>query len=53
MGAHFIECSGNTDPDNFGLMSVAEWDGVPLREAVATLPAAATAPQRVLVERPR
>jgi DMSO/TMAO reductase YedYZ molybdopterin-dependent catalytic subunit len=30
MGAHLIECSGNTDPDNFGLMSVAEWDGVSL-----------------------
>jgi DMSO/TMAO reductase YedYZ molybdopterin-dependent catalytic subunit len=39
MGAHLIECSGNTDPDNFGLMSVAEWDGVPLAEAVASLPA--------------
>jgi DMSO/TMAO reductase YedYZ molybdopterin-dependent catalytic subunit len=30
MGAHLIECSGNADPDNFGLMSVAEWSGVPL-----------------------
>ncbi|HXG89885.1 MAG TPA: molybdopterin-dependent oxidoreductase [Vicinamibacterales bacterium] len=30
MGAHLIECSGNVDPDNFGLMSVTEWDGVPL-----------------------
>jgi DMSO/TMAO reductase YedYZ molybdopterin-dependent catalytic subunit len=39
MGAHLIECSGNTDPDNFGLMSVAEWDGVPLEEAIASLPA--------------
>jgi DMSO/TMAO reductase YedYZ molybdopterin-dependent catalytic subunit len=39
MGAHLIECSGNTDPDNFGLMSVAEWDGVPLAEAMAALPA--------------
>jgi DMSO/TMAO reductase YedYZ molybdopterin-dependent catalytic subunit len=38
MGAHLIECSGNTDPDNFGLMSVAEWDGVPLSEILATLP---------------
>jgi DMSO/TMAO reductase YedYZ molybdopterin-dependent catalytic subunit len=32
MGAHLIECSGNADPDNFGLMSVAEWHGVPLLE---------------------
>lgn len=30
MGAHLIECSGNTNPDNFGLMSVVEFDGVPL-----------------------
>jgi DMSO/TMAO reductase YedYZ molybdopterin-dependent catalytic subunit len=37
MGAHLIECSGNTDPDNFGLMSVAEWDGVPLEEAISSL----------------
>ena len=31
MGAHLLECSGNNNPANFGLMSVAEWDGVPLR----------------------
>jgi DMSO/TMAO reductase YedYZ molybdopterin-dependent catalytic subunit len=37
MGAHLIECSGNTDPDNFGLMSVAEWSGVPLAALLATL----------------
>ena len=34
MGAHLIECAGNNNPDNFGLMSVAEWDGVPLAEVV-------------------
>ena len=37
MGAHLIECSGNADPDNFGLMSVAQWDGVPLVEIVEWL----------------
>ncbi len=37
MGAHLIECSGNVDPDNFGLMSVTTWDGVPLGDAVAGL----------------
>ena len=37
MGAHLIECSGNTDPDNFGLMSVVEWDGVPLVDALSML----------------
>ena len=30
MGAHLIECAGNSDPQNFGLMSVANWDGVTL-----------------------
>ncbi|MEW6321102.1 MAG: molybdopterin-dependent oxidoreductase [Acidobacteriota bacterium] len=35
MGAHLIECAGNADPRNFGLMSVAEWDGVPLAEVLA------------------
>jgi DMSO/TMAO reductase YedYZ molybdopterin-dependent catalytic subunit len=45
MGAHLIECSGNADPDNFGLMSVAEWDGVPLAGILerAGLPAGTTA----------
>jgi DMSO/TMAO reductase YedYZ molybdopterin-dependent catalytic subunit len=45
MGPHLIECSGNTDPDNFGLMSVAEWDGVPLVDVLERqgLPAAARA----------
>ena len=35
MGAHLIECSGNNDPDNFGLLSVVEWDGVPLATVLA------------------
>ena len=38
MGAHLIECSGNTDPDNFGLMSVCEWEGVPLTDVLDSLP---------------
>lgn len=37
MGAHLLECSGNNNPANFGLMSVAEWDGVPLIDIVTTL----------------
>lgn len=44
MGAHLIECAGNTDPDNFGLMSVAEWEGVPLEEFLADVPGASRAP---------
>ncbi|MGE0812087.1 MAG: molybdopterin-dependent oxidoreductase [Vicinamibacterales bacterium] len=30
MGAHLIECAGNSNPRNFGLMSAVEWDGLPL-----------------------
>lgn len=37
MGPHLFECAGNANPANFGLMSVAEWDGVPLAEVVARL----------------
>jgi DMSO/TMAO reductase YedYZ molybdopterin-dependent catalytic subunit len=37
MGSHLFECSGNNNPANFGLMSVAQWDGVPLTDVVATL----------------
>ena len=43
MGAHLIECSGNTDPDNFGLLSVAEWDGVPLMDVLDAMPRPADA----------
>jgi DMSO/TMAO reductase YedYZ molybdopterin-dependent catalytic subunit len=37
MGPHLFECSGNGNPSNFGLMSVAEWEGIPLAELVARL----------------
>ena len=37
MGAHLIECAGNTDPNNFGLMSVADWSGIPLTTIVERL----------------
>ena len=30
MGTHLLECSGNSDPANFGLMSAARWSGVPI-----------------------
>jgi DMSO/TMAO reductase YedYZ molybdopterin-dependent catalytic subunit len=29
-GTHLMECSGNADPANFGLISTARWHGVPL-----------------------
>jgi DMSO/TMAO reductase YedYZ molybdopterin-dependent catalytic subunit len=37
MGAHLLECSGNNNPANFGLMSVSEWDGVPLSDMLSRL----------------
>ena len=37
MGPHLFECSGNGSNRQFGLMSVAEWDGIPLAEMVARL----------------
>jgi len=37
MGPHLFECSGNGSNRHFGLMSVAEWDGVPLADVVARL----------------
>jgi DMSO/TMAO reductase YedYZ molybdopterin-dependent catalytic subunit len=30
MGTHLMECSGNNDPANFGLLSAASWSGVPI-----------------------
>jgi DMSO/TMAO reductase YedYZ molybdopterin-dependent catalytic subunit len=29
-GRYLLECSGNTDPANYGLVSTAEWEGVPI-----------------------
>jgi DMSO/TMAO reductase YedYZ molybdopterin-dependent catalytic subunit len=30
MGTCLIECAGNVDPANFGLMSSADWSGIPI-----------------------
>ena len=38
MGVHLIECAGNSNPRNFGLMSAVAWDGVPLAEVLERLP---------------
>ena len=43
MGAHLLECAGNNNPANFGLMSVAEWDGVALTAILPRLKPSATA----------
>jgi DMSO/TMAO reductase YedYZ molybdopterin-dependent catalytic subunit len=29
-GRYLLECSGNSDPSNFGLIGTADWDGVPV-----------------------
>ncbi len=48
MGLHLMECAGNTRLTRFGMMSVADWDGVPLSEILeqAKIKSAAT---RVLI----
>ena len=30
MGTHLLECSGNADATNYGLMSTARWEGIPI-----------------------
>jgi DMSO/TMAO reductase YedYZ molybdopterin-dependent catalytic subunit len=35
MGPHLLECSGNNNPANFGLLSVCEWDGVLLSDVLS------------------
>lgn len=37
-GTHLMECAGNSNPWNFGLMSAVAFDGVPLEQALAALP---------------
>lgn len=37
-GPHLIECAGNSNPQNFGLMSAPTWDGVPLAALLARWP---------------
>ena len=37
MGPHVIECAGNNDPNNFGLLSLAEWEGVALTDLLPSL----------------
>jgi DMSO/TMAO reductase YedYZ molybdopterin-dependent catalytic subunit len=43
IGLRTMECAGNSDPANFGLLSAAEWSGVPISavlDRVRPLPAA-------------
>jgi DMSO/TMAO reductase YedYZ molybdopterin-dependent catalytic subunit len=48
MGTHLMECSGNADPANFGLISTARWTGVPMA-AVLDRVQPLTGPWRVRV----
>jgi DMSO/TMAO reductase YedYZ molybdopterin-dependent catalytic subunit len=34
MGLHLMECAGNSRNAHFGLLSVADWDGVPVQEVL-------------------
>jgi DMSO/TMAO reductase YedYZ molybdopterin-dependent catalytic subunit len=38
MGRHLMECAGNTREGRFGLISVADWIGIPLIEVLQYLP---------------
>jgi DMSO/TMAO reductase YedYZ molybdopterin-dependent catalytic subunit len=38
MGTHLMECAGNTREGRFGLISVADWTGVPLSEVLQRIP---------------
>jgi sulfane dehydrogenase subunit SoxC len=38
MGAHLLECAGNTEAGDFGLIGVATWTGVPLAEILEDVP---------------
>lgn len=50
-GRYLIECAGNADPNNYGLISVADWEGVPMTAVLDRMRAAGTTPgaTRVLV----
>jgi DMSO/TMAO reductase YedYZ molybdopterin-dependent catalytic subunit len=49
-GRYLLECSGNSDPSAYGLLSTADWGGVPLLDLVdRTLGSAARPASRILV----
>jgi len=50
-GRYLLECSGNADPANYGLISVADWEGVPLQAVLDRLrPTRTSSPgSRVLI----
>ena len=49
-GRYLLECSGNSDPSSYGLLSTADWEGVPLLDLVdRVLPSSAPSTSRILV----
>jgi DMSO/TMAO reductase YedYZ molybdopterin-dependent catalytic subunit len=48
VGPYLMECAGNSDPTNFGLMSVATWAGFPMPAIIDQLGGSRSG-QRVLV----
>jgi len=48
MGRHLMECAGNARSVHFGMMSVAEWSGVPVSEIVDRAERGAAA-ERILI----
>lgn len=48
VGPYLMECAGNSDPANFGLMSVATWTGFPMPDVIEQLAGDRTG-QRILV----
>jgi DMSO/TMAO reductase YedYZ molybdopterin-dependent catalytic subunit len=47
-GRILLECSGNADQSNYGLMSAAEWDGIPVASVLARAEASRAA-YRILI----
>lgn len=40
VGVRLMECAGNADPANFGLLSAAQWNGAPMAAVLDRLPPA-------------
>jgi hypothetical protein len=40
MGLHLMECAGNSRSSHFGMLSVADWHGIPLQEILQSLKSA-------------
>jgi DMSO/TMAO reductase YedYZ molybdopterin-dependent catalytic subunit len=49
IGPCVMECAGNADPANFGLLSAAAWEGVPLTSVLDRVKPSGRGPYRVLV----